>query len=193
MRGLLLTVVILGGLLSGCQNMPATLETLPKIALADPNTFKEGPGAYLKLGTFDIGVGYAVAVDTHTGDDNDASGTLVSLKGYPFGRWYAPPKDKAMKEDTKWDKNANYQVPKMDKWQNRLSVFYGASAGEFSGGGLESTLHAVGLGFDITPEIAIIAGWSFYDKGADTDNGPLFGISLNLYAFQKIFKAIGDL
>jgi len=155
----LLAMVMLGGLSAGCQqSMPATLPKLPAQALADPNVYKEGPGAYLRLGTFDIGVGYAVAVDTHTGPDNDASGTLVSFKGYPFGRWYAPPKANVMVEGTKWDENAHYQVPGMNKLQNRFSVFYGASAGEFSGGGLESTLHAVGVGFDITPGIAILAG-----------------------------------
>jgi len=40
-------------------------------------------------GFLDVGVGFGVAFDTHDGDNNDARGTLLSVKGYPWGRWYS--------------------------------------------------------------------------------------------------------
>jgi len=184
---------ILGCLFAGCHNVNA-LPSLPANALADPNVHcEEEPGAYLKLGTFDLGVGYAVAFDTYSGPDNDASGTLISFKGYPFGRWYAPPRANVMNQATHWSETDFYEVPKTD-WHNRLSMFYGTSVGDFEGGGLDANVQAVGVGFDITPEIAILAGWAFYNGSNedDTDNGFLLGISLNLYAFKNILKLASE-
>lgn len=190
-------MLLLAALSAGCQVLDNTLPELPKDALKDPNAHAT-PAEYLKLGTFDIGAGYAIAIDTRDGPNNDATGTLLSFKGYPFGRWYASAKPGALAKGNKWDKDAHYKVPKNDDWYNRISIFYGASAGEFSGGGLESTLHAVGVGFDITPEMALLAGWSVYDVteddgSSDADSGPVIGVSLNLYAFRKVLKALGDL
>ena len=39
---------------------------------------------------WDIGVGYGIAVDTRSADNDDADGLYVSAKFYPFGAWYAP-------------------------------------------------------------------------------------------------------
>jgi hypothetical protein len=144
---------------------------------------KEIQKRYMKTGTFDIGAGFGVASDTREGDNNDARGTIVSLKGYPLGRWYAEPTEEAI---TKFGL-------KKDHW---YEVRGDVSAGEFSGGGLDSTVHAFGLGFDIIPEMAFILGWGFYDVKdgdvTDTDNGIVFGVSLNIYAFKKIFQVIAE-
>lgn len=43
-------------------------------------------------GFLDVGLGFGVAFDTREEANNDARGTLVSLKAYPNGRWYSTPK-----------------------------------------------------------------------------------------------------
>jgi hypothetical protein len=183
-------VVLLAGLLNGCG-------TLPEVPQSSRAKYDGREVEYLKLETFDIGVGFAVAKNVRHGPNNDASGTLVSLKGYPFGKWYASPKKLDNNVgDIKLDPNSHYQVPGKGPL-SRLSVFYGASAGEFSGGGLNSTLHAVGVGFDITPGIALLGGWSFYDVTeqdgtSDTDDGFIFGVSLNMSAFKRLLASIAD-
>jgi hypothetical protein len=184
-------VVLLAALLDGCR-------TIPEVPQTSRAKYDGREIEYLKLETFDIGVGFAVAKNIRHGPNNDASGTLVSFKGYPFGKWYASPRktDNSV-GDIKLDPNSHYQVPGKESLLSRLSVFYGASAGEFSGGGLDSTLHAVGVGFDITPGIALLGGWSFYDVTeqdgtSDTDDGLIFGVSLNMSAFKKLLASIAE-
>lgn len=197
---LAVVAVLLVALLEGCNtslnNSPKqTLGTIPEVPESLRKEFKGRPEEYLKLETFDVGVGFAVAKNVRYGPDNDASGTLVSFKGYPFGKWYAYPKKGDVSGDKGLDQKLHYQVPGRESWLCRLSGFYGASAGEFSGGGLDSTLHAVGVGFDITPEIALLAGCGFYDVveqdgTSDTDYGFIFGVSLNMSAFKKFFAEV---
>ena len=187
---LVVAVVLLAALLEGCG-------TIPDVPQSRRKDFDGGPEEYLKLETFDIGAGFAVAQNVRHGPNNDASGTLVSFKGYPFGKWYASPKKDGVDGGMNLDQNSHYQVPGKENPLCHLSVFYGVSAGEFSGGGLDSTLHAVGVGYDITPGIALLAGWSFYDVveqdgTSDTDNGLIFGISLNMAAFKKVFATIAE-
>lgn len=78
-------------------------------------------------------------------------------------------------------------------WPHRLSVFYGVSVGDFNGGGITSTANTFGLGFDVTPELAVLLGTAFYrqeENGVeDTDNALFFGVSLNLNAFKALYSA----
>lgn len=79
---------------------------------------------------------------------------------------------------------------------HHLSVFYGLSVGNFGGGGIDSTVHALGLGFDVTPELALLGGAAFYRQvegtEEDADIAAFFGISLNLNAFKSLYNASLD-
>ncbi len=85
-----------------------------------------------------------------------------------------------------------------DNWYHRISVFYGLSSKNFIGGDVDSNVHAIGLGYDITPELALITGLGFFDlkkndnSRSDSDAAFLFGVSLNLRAVGAMFKAAGN-
>lgn len=78
----------------------------------------------------------------------------------------------------------------------RFSIFYGTSVNEFGGGGLESNVNAIGLGFDVAPQLSILVGYGFYrvDDGAgtDTDGGLVAAVSLNLNAFRWMFGSLSN-
>ncbi len=84
-------------------------------------------------------------------------------------------------------------IKERDGWYNRFSIFYGTSAGEFSGGGLESSVNSIGLGYDISPDLALHAGYAFYDfeqgGSTDSDSSFFYGVSLNLFAFKNFLAA----
>jgi len=175
-------------------------------------------------GHFDIGAGFTVL--KNTADGRDARGTLVSFKAYPTGRWYTQAKAPGIKdviseseskseEDSKGKHSTTslleankvlverqstgfYVVPERDKFYHRFSFFYGISAGNFSGGDLDSQVNAFGIGYDIAPEFSIITGVGFYDyklpseTEEDSDSAFLFGVSLNLNAFTGLLKAAGQ-
>ena len=88
-------------------------------------------------------------------------------------------------------------IRERDNWYNRFSVFYGTSAGEFSGGGLESSVNALGLGYDISPDLALHMGYAFYDfeqgGSTDSDSSFFYGVSLNLFAFKNFLAAAAGL
>lgn len=91
-----------------------------------------------------------------------------------------------------------YRLEGHDDLVKRFSLFAGISAGEFRGGGLDSTLFAMGASYDITPELAFLGGIAFYEietmGGAkDTDSGPFIAFSLNLNAFRKILSEAAGL
>ena len=88
-------------------------------------------------------------------------------------------------------------IRERNEWYHRFSVFYGRSVSDFDSGGLESQVNVVGLGWDISPDLALQVGRAFYevDDGSgmvDSDSSWFFGVSLNLYAFKALGKAILD-
>jgi hypothetical protein len=78
----------------------------------------------------------------------------------------------------------------------RFSVFYGTSVNDFGGGGLESNVNAVGLAFDVAPQLSILVGYGFYQVdtggGVDTDGGLVASVSLNLNAFRWMFGGLSN-
>jgi len=89
--------------------------------------------------------------------------------------------------------DAYYVVEGRDTWKHRLSIFYGTSVGDLAGGGLESSANAVGVGYDVAPQLALQLGWAFYDVETDgvigTDSGLFFSVSLNLSSFKSLLSA----
>lgn len=88
-------------------------------------------------------------------------------------------------------------VQERDRFLNRFSVFYGTSAGHFSGGGLESDVNVFGVGLDVSPDLSLLFGRAFYDVddggGEDSDNSWFFGASLNLFAFKDFVAKLSGL
>ena len=81
---------------------------------------------------------------------------------------------------------------RMRRFARRLSIFYGTSVNEFDGGGLDSQVNAVGLAFDVAPQMAIAVGYGFYDVDNEVDNGWIASVSLNLAAFRWFFADLAD-
>ncbi|MEL6611462.1 MAG: hypothetical protein AAFQ53_05175 [Bacteroidota bacterium] len=87
-------------------------------------------------------------------------------------------------------------VSERNHWYNRLSVFYGRSVADFDSGGLDSAVNVVGVGFDVSPDLALQLGYGFYEVDetgngdADSDGSLFFGVSLNLFAFRSLASAI---
>ena len=96
------------------------------------------------------------------------------------------------------NKRKIFQRDNYNHWYNHLSVYFGVSPTEFTGGGLESTVLSAGLGYDVAPGFAILGGWAFYEvekegnngkSVSDTDGNWFLGICLDL----DIFKTISNL
>jgi len=83
----LLNLLVAENVLAGDYSVHTTLPDKPKDELAYP-------------GTLDISAGWAVIPKANS-SNQDASGYLVTIKAYPFGRWYAPLKPKAPQEAAK--------------------------------------------------------------------------------------------
>lgn len=87
-------------------------------------------------------------------------------------------------------------IKERDEWYNRFSIFYGRSVNDFDSGGLQSEVNVVGIGFDVSPDLTLQAGWSFYEVDEtglgqiDSDSSLFIGVSLNLYAFKSLGEAI---
>lgn len=156
-----------------------------------------------KPGNFDIGIGEAVALDTRKSDDDDSHGLMLSIKAYPFGRWYStvdPSADSTKKANYSRLHKAKYGKDNEFNFFRRFSVWYGVSLQGFDGGGIDGTVHALGIGLDISPEFAVNAGYAIYDvlekdaaTGDDkkgTDGGLIVGVSLNLNSFTALRNAI---
>jgi hypothetical protein len=101
------------------------------------------------------------------------------------------------------DEDGDGEDDDLGDWRflRRFSVFYGTSLSDFTGGGIQSTVQAVGVAFDIAPQFSIMYGVAFYevevDDGSgtgtlidDTDHEQIIAVSLNLNAFKSLF---GDL
>jgi len=86
--------------------------------------------------------------------------------------------------------NAFYVVEERANLLNRFSVFYGVSAGNFSTSDFGSSINTIGIGFDVSPELALIAGRGFYDGDDDSDSAFFFGVSLNLNAFRSLMSSV---
>ncbi len=238
-------------------------------------------------GFFDIGVGFGFVPNTRDGVNDDASGTVVSFKAYPLGRWYSAaqsdpdveqldrrdrgdlqtvlasdeterksklqamnaadsgaPADLEFRTAAKrlegllesrevglspeftrrltraLDENASLNEDEREslaeastakgydgkKWRvieeragflNRFSVFYGLSAPQLDGGGIDGSAQVAGIGFDISPDLAVLFGRAFYDVdlGAGTlasDDKNFYGISLNLFAFRDLLANVAS-
>lgn len=87
-------------------------------------------------------------------------------------------------------------INERNSWFNRLSVFFGKSLGDFTGGGLRSSVDVIGIGYDVAPQFAIQLGYAFYevsDNGeVDTDGGLSLSISINLNTFKSVFSELGS-
>jgi len=89
-------------------------------------------------------------------------------------------------------------IRERNSWYNRFSVLYGRSVSDFDSGGLTSEVNVIGVGFDISPDLALEVGRAFYEvdeDGAgpgtiDSDSSWFFGVSLNLFAFKALGEAI---
>jgi hypothetical protein len=56
-------------------------------------------------------------------------------------------------------------------------------------------VNVVGIGIDVSPDLALQVGWAFYevDEGTgmvDSDSSFYLGVSLNLFSFKELGKAI---
>jgi len=255
-------------ILVGCALLSSSCKTIERSLNPTKAPYKD----VVEPGFFDVGAGFGVVKNTRPGDNNDASGVIVSLKAYPGGRWYGAPKDvekdglserdrndivvlltdsdanrinalknsnadvmlaKTRLEALLKDRKIRISVPvtmaltkaiqpnKMDdadrklllkeaerkpsdsgKWRiiqerdsalNRISAFYGVSAGNIDNGGIDSTVNVFGVGFDITPDFALLLGRAFFEADNETDDAWFFGVSLNLYAFRDLISRAGDL
>ena len=163
-------------------------------------------------GYFDVGGGVGHII--HTNSQAQAStGFLLTLKAYPWGRWYSSKKaptakqialDLATKspadagkalEDYLSNQTALYSVADQNHWYNRISVFYGRSFGNFDPSTIRGNLDAIGMEYDIVPEFAFMVGEAFYEinlpnNGFDTKHHIIFGIQMNLNAFSA-FRNLG--
>lgn len=198
-RKLLVTLLFFGVFLVwGCKTIPEFKN--PELA-----------GDLFYPSSIDFGFGAAVVYDTRDTNDDDVSGFLVNIKGYPWGKWYVRPNDEARikeynesvskPEDPNKQKFAKtiekgkaYLTPRdpKDAWwmpyARRVSVYYGVSNDNFTGGGLDSDVQSFGLAFDFTPEISFHIGWAIYDvtettgsvSVTDTDSSLQLGVSINL-------------
>lgn len=91
-----------------------------------------------------------------------------------------------------------YQI-KESSFAKRVFIFYGRSIGGY-GSAVNGEVDAIGLGYDVTPEFALIAGQARYSvdipavgttaASTDTHDGLMMGVQLNLNAFQ-LFRALG--
>ncbi|MCC7015314.1 MAG: hypothetical protein IT454_22330 [Planctomycetes bacterium] len=87
--------------------------------------------------------------------------------------------------------NELFVVREREGLENRLSVTYGINVAEFEGGDFSKDVQLIGLGFDVTPEFAIVAGVAFYrdEVQHDVDTAYYYGISINVYAFKNLLTA----
>lgn len=82
-----------------------------------------------------------------------------------------------------------------DQMYHRFSVYYGISSSNFVGGDVDSTVHSIGIGFDVSPELSLLLGAGFFDlksseeDRSDSDIALMFGVSLNLNAFGSLWSA----
>lgn len=149
-------------------------------------------------GYLDIGVGVGCAFDAlpDRGDDDDILGTTITLKIYPFGRWWAavpvPGKEKELQIIT------DDPLPSLFR---RLSVAVGVSAGGFNTGDddngpdLKEPVYVAGICYDFVPQAALFIGAAVFRTertiGADTDRETevalYAGIVLNAEAFMALF------
>lgn len=81
----------------------------------------------------------------------------------------------------------------------RLSCFYGISSGDFTAGSqIKSAVHTFGVGFDVTPQVALLFGFAFFEReqtdgtSDDLDHALFTGVSLNLNAFKSLLSAVTD-
>jgi len=87
-------------------------------------------------------------------------------------------------------------IEERNRWYNRFSIFFGRSINDFDSGGLESEVNVVGVGFDVSPDLALELGWAFYEVDEDgtgmidSDGSLFFGVSLNLFAFKALGESI---
>lgn len=75
-----------------------------------------------------------------------------------------------------------------EDWEDRLSVFYGRSMGNFDSDAIDGPINVVGVGFDVVPEFALILGAAFLQPAGTTSNKTqyIFGVQMNLNAFQTM-------
>lgn len=167
-----------------------------------------------KPGYFDVGLGYA-SIDNVSGG-LAASGMLATIKVYPCGKWYAVRKGSTPKEaaekvvqaaanpsDAEKKAEAEAELRGLfeerdiyplvgEEWKHRFSIFYGRSLGNFDPTSIDGEVNAIGIGFDIAPEFAVVAGRAmFRSKGAAGDSGRwLIGVQMNFSAFSA-FRDLG--
>ncbi|GAB5606547.1 hypothetical protein [Sideroxyarcus sp. TK5] len=167
-----------------------------------------------KPGYFDVGLGYA-SIDNVAGG-LAASGILATIKVYPCGKWYAVRKGSTPKEaaekvvraaanpsDTAAMAAAEIELRGLfedrdiyplvgEEWKHRFSIFYGRSLGNFDPTSIEGEVNAIGIGFDIAPEFAVVGGRAmFRTKGAAGDTGRwMIGVQMNFSAFSA-FRDLG--
>jgi hypothetical protein len=73
-------------------------------------------------------------------------------------------------------------------------VSYGFSLSELGDEGVDGAVHHIGVGFDVSPDLAVVAGASFFDlddalDGGEHDQAFFLGVALNLNAFRYMFSA----
>lgn len=138
-------------------------------------------------GYFDVGGGFALIKNVN-GVNSTASGFMLSVKAYPWGRWYASkPKVTAAEvtqktiEAAKAENNPDkvsvaaqalqnylekqtelFPVVGQSSWYNRISVFYGRSPGNFDVPTIKGSVDAIGIAYDIAPEFAVTVGFASY-------------------------------
>lgn len=95
-------------------------------------------------------------------------------------------------EDNEW-----YIVKERDSFWHRFAVFYGRSVADFDSGGLESEVNAIGIAWDVSPDLSLQIGRGFYELddggGLDSDSSIYFGVSLNLNSFRQFAAALAGL
>lgn len=166
-------------------------------------------------GYFDVGGGYTF-IQHVNGVNPAASGFMLTIKAYPWGRWYsskpkvtttdvnkkyadaaAAPNDtskatlaaKALQDFL--DKQTElFPVDGQNNWYNRFSIFYGRSPGNFDVPTISGSIDAAGFAYDIVPEFAVTVGMASYH--ATQANGELKFQQTPMFGIQMNLNAFSS-
>jgi hypothetical protein len=134
---------------------------------------------------FDIGGGIGVLTNTSGATNNDVMGVFAAVRGYPFGGWYAMSKS-GTGSDTIYEYTT---VPEATFW-NRLSLSFGIS-NSIGNEKIQDPALFVGLGVDVSPQLAFVAGVSWFElddslASGNNQTGFFLGTTLSLRAIADL-------
>lgn len=144
-------------------------------------------------GWFDVGAGFGCAFNAVRRQKNDdVYGIFLSAKAYPGGRWYTHATRPVRNGNGEREVVTLATATGFEQFLRRWSVTYGFSLSDLGSEGVDGTVHHLGLGFDVSPDMALVAGCAFYHPDASASGGDqafFLGVSLNLNAFRYMFSS----